>query len=51
MLEKIKVFAIGPMTAESLESKGIMNIYVAEKHTIEGIIDLMKQVFSKKEDL
>jgi len=51
MLEKIKVFAIGPMTAESLESKGIMNIYVAGKHTIEGIIDLMKQVFSKKEDL
>jgi len=48
ILVNTKVFAIGPMTAEALEKRGIPKIFVSDKHTIEGIIDLMKKVFSKK---
>ncbi len=51
IIEKAKVFAIGPMTAESLKNKGISNIFVSNQHTIDGIIQLMEQVFSKEEEL
>lgn len=51
IIEKAKVFAIGPMTADSLKSKGISNIFVSNLHTIDGIIQLMEQVFSKEEGI
>ncbi len=49
LLAKAKSFAIGPMTKESLKSRGVEHVFSAEVHTIEGIVDLMKEVFKTKE--
>jgi uroporphyrinogen III methyltransferase/synthase len=45
-LRKAKVFSIGPMTEQTLRSNGIEDVYTAEVHTIDGIVALMKKVFS-----
>ncbi len=49
-LDTIKVFAIGPMTELTLRNRGIENVYVAQEHTIDGIIDLLKYVFQQQKD-
>jgi len=43
ILNDSKVFAIGPVTEESLKKKGINDIFVAETHTIEGLLDKLKE--------
>ncbi|MGC8748662.1 MAG: uroporphyrinogen-III C-methyltransferase [Candidatus Kapaibacteriota bacterium] len=48
-LNKTKVFSIGPMTENALKSKGIENTYSSKLHTIEGIINLMKEIFALEE--
>lgn len=49
LLEKTHVFAIGPMTRECLKARGVGEIFSAKVHTIEGIVDTMKEVFSSLE--
>ncbi|MFN3780968.1 MAG: uroporphyrinogen-III synthase, partial [Candidatus Kapaibacteriota bacterium] len=49
LLGAAKSFAIGPMTQECLKSRGVEHVFTAEVHTIEAIVDLMKEVFKNKE--
>lgn len=48
-LNKIKVFSIGPMTQNALLKKGVKKVYSSYLHTLEGVIELMKEVFEKEE--
>jgi uroporphyrinogen III methyltransferase/synthase len=46
-LAATKVFAIGPMTERALRAYEIGDVYVARKHTVDGIIELLKYVFQR----
>jgi uroporphyrinogen III methyltransferase/synthase len=43
LLTASKVFSIGPVTENTLKKLGINNIFVAETHTIDGLIKKLKE--------
>lgn len=47
-LNNIDVFAIGPMTQRKLLSLGVKNIFTSKIHTIEGIIETIKEKYKYK---
>lgn len=47
LLSKSIVVAIGPVTASSLIKLGVKNIEIANIHTAKGIVEKLKEIFSK----
>lgn len=45
LLKDSKVIAIGPVTNEELNKHNIHNVYTAQKHTINGVIEILKRLF------
>ncbi|MGQ9818553.1 MAG: uroporphyrinogen-III C-methyltransferase [Candidatus Kapaibacteriales bacterium] len=47
ILNNIDVFAIGPKTQQKLISYGVQNVITSKIHTIEGIIDTLKERYGR----
>ena len=43
-LKKTKIISIGKTTGKTLEKNGILNFYIPEKSTIEGILEIIKNL-------
>lgn len=48
-LNRTKVFAIGPMTQEVLQKKGVKKVYTSFIHTLDGVVDLMRKTFLEEQ--
>lgn len=47
ILNNIDVFSIGPMTQKKLISLGVKNLFTSKIHTIEGIIETIKEKYKR----
>ena len=50
VLKKISSAAIGPITAQTLEGFGVSPAVVAEKFTIDGLVEAIKNFYEEKSD-